>query len=41
MLPAFLAAAWMSVPAAVLAVTVVEWLATGTGIGSLMALAAS
>ena len=31
----------MSVPAAVLAVTVVEWLATGTGVGSLMALAAS
>lgn len=31
----------MSVPAAVLAVTVVEWLATGRGIGSLMALSAS
>lgn len=41
MLPSFFAAARMSVPAAVLAVTVVEWLATGTGIGSLMALAAS
>lgn len=41
MLPAFFAAARMSVPAAVLAVTVVEWLATGTGIGSLMAVAAS
>lgn len=41
MLPAFFAAARMSVPAAVLAVTVVEWLATGTGIGSLMALSAS
>jgi ABC-type nitrate/sulfonate/bicarbonate transport system permease component len=41
MLPAFFAAARMSVPAAVLAVTVVEWLATGSGIGSLMALAAS
>ena len=41
MLPAFFAAARMSVPAAVLAVTVVEWLATGTGLGSLMALAAS
>lgn len=41
MLPAFFAAARMSVPAAVLAVTVVEWLATGTGVGSLMALAAS
>ena len=31
----------MSVPAAVLAVTVVEWLATGTGVGNVMALAAS
>ena len=41
MLPAFFAAARMSVPAAVLAVTVVEWLATGRGIGSLMALSAS
>ncbi len=41
MLPAFFAAARMSVPAAVLAVTVVEWLATGHGIGSLMALSAS
>lgn len=41
MLPAFFAAARMSVPAAVLAATVVEWLATGTGIGNLMALAAS
>ena len=41
MLPAFFAAARMSVPAAVLAVTVVEWLALGTGVGSLMALAAS
>lgn len=41
MLPAFFAAARMSVPAAVLAVTVVEWLATGTGIGALMALSAS
>lgn len=41
MLPAFFAAARMSVPAAVLAVTVVEWLATGNGIGSLMALSAS
>lgn len=41
MLPALFAAARMSVPAAVLAVTVVEWLATGHGIGSLMALSAS
>ena len=41
MLPAFFAAARMSVPAAILAVTVIEWLATGRGIGSLMALSAS
>ena len=41
MLPAFFAAARMSVPAAILAVTVVEWLATGRGLGSLMALSAS
>lgn len=41
MLPALFAAARMSVPAAVLAVTVVEWLATGGGIGGLMALSAS
>lgn len=41
MLPAFFAAARMAVPAAVLAVTVVEWLATGIGIGTLMAMAAS
>jgi len=41
MLPAFFAAARMNVPAAVLAVTVVEWLATGNGIGSLMAVSAS
>ena len=38
MLPAFFAAAKMAVPAAVLAVTTTEWLATGRGIGSLMAL---
>ena len=31
MLPAFFAAARMAVPAAVLAVTVVEWLGTGHG----------
>ena len=41
MLPAFFAAARMAVPASVLAVTVAEWLATGAGIGSLMALSAS
>ncbi|MGP1356685.1 ABC transporter permease [Roseicyclus sp.] len=41
MLPAFFAAARMAVPASVLAVTVVEWLATGNGIGSLMAMSAS
>ncbi|MCK0149456.1 ABC transporter permease subunit [Marivita sp. S6314] len=41
MLPAFFAAARMNVPASVLAVTVVEWLATGKGIGSVMALSAS
>ena len=41
MLPALFASARMSVPAAVLAVTVVEWLATGRGIGGLMALSAS
>ncbi|MCW5715934.1 MAG: ABC transporter permease subunit [Bauldia sp.] len=40
-LPAFFAAARMAVPAAVLAATVAEWLATGTGIGNLMALTAS
>jgi ABC-type nitrate/sulfonate/bicarbonate transport system permease component len=40
-LPAFFASARMAVPAAVLAATVAEWLATGTGIGTLMALAAS
>ncbi len=41
MLPAFFAAARINVPASVLAVTVVEWLATGNGLGSLMALSAS
>ena len=41
MLPAFFAAARMAVPSAVLAATVAEWLATGTGIGNLMALTAS
>lgn len=41
MLPALFAAARMSLPAAVLAVTVAEWLATGRGLGHLMALSAS
>lgn len=41
MLPAFFAAARMAVPASVLAATVAEWLATGTGMGNLMALAAA
>lgn len=41
MLPAFFASARMSVPAAILAVTVVEWLATGRGLGNLMTLSAS
>ncbi len=41
MLPAFFAAARMAIPAAILAVTTAEWLATGHGIGSLMALTAS
>ena len=37
----FFASARMSVPAAILAVTVVEWLATGRGLGHLMTLSAS
>ncbi|MEO3388560.1 ABC transporter permease subunit [Mesorhizobium sp. CAU 1741] len=41
MLPAFFASARIAVPAAILAATVAEWLATGTGIGSLMAISAS
>ena len=40
MLPAFFAAARIAVPATVLAATVAEWLATGTGMGNLMAIAA-
>lgn len=40
-LPAFFAAARMAVPAALLAATVAEWLATGQGIGNLMALSSS
>lgn len=41
MLPAFFASARMAVPAALLAVTTAEWLATGKGVGVLMALTAS
>lgn len=41
MLPAFFASARIGVPAAILAVTVVEWLATGRGLGNLMTLSAS
>lgn len=41
MLPAFFASARMAVPAALLAVTTTEWLATGKGIGTLMALTAT
>ncbi len=41
MLPAFFASAKMAVPAALLAVTTAEWLATGTGVGALMAMTAS
>jgi ABC-type nitrate/sulfonate/bicarbonate transport system permease component len=41
MLPAFFASARMAVPAAILAATTAEWLATGIGIGSLMAMTAS
>ncbi|RAK23994.1 ABC transporter permease [Salipiger aestuarii] len=41
MLPAFFASARMAVPAAILAVTTAEWLATGRGIGALMATVAS
>ncbi|WP_138469073.1 ABC transporter permease [Poseidonocella sp. HB161398] len=41
MLPAFFASARMAVPAAILAVTTAEWLATGRGIGALMAMTAS
>ena len=41
MLPSFFASARMAVPAAILAATTTEWLATGIGMGSLMALTAS
>lgn len=41
MLPAFFASARMAIPASILAVTTAEWLATGRGIGALMAMTAS
>ena len=41
MLPAFFAAARMGMPAAILVVTTAGWLATGNGIGTLIALTAS
>lgn len=41
MAPAFFASARMAVPSALLAATTAEWLATGTGMGGLMALTAS
>lgn len=41
MAPAFFASARMAVPTALLAATTAEWLATGTGMGSLMALTAA
>ena len=41
MAPAFFAAARIAVPATVLAATVAEWLATGTGMGNLMAVTAA
>ncbi|MFT3851647.1 MAG: ABC transporter permease subunit [Ilumatobacteraceae bacterium] len=40
MVPAFFAAARIAVPATVLAATVAEWLATGTGMGNLMSVSA-
>ena len=41
MAPAFFAAARIAAPSAILAATVAEWLATGTGIGNLMAVTAA
>jgi sulfonate transport system permease protein len=41
MVPAACAAARMAVPAAILAATTTEWLATGIGMGTLMAISAS
>ncbi|MEV8267762.1 ABC transporter permease subunit [Microbacterium sp. NPDC076911] len=41
MLPAFFSAARIAAPSAILAATVAEWLATGTGIGNLLAVTAA
>lgn len=41
MLPAFFAAARIGAPSAILAATVAEWLATGTGMGSLLSVSAA
>ncbi len=41
MMPAFFAAARIAAPSAILAATVAEWLATGTGIGNLLAVTAA
>lgn len=41
MLPAFFAAARIGAPSAILAATVAEWLATGTGVGSLLSVSAA
>ncbi|HEY5848288.1 MAG TPA: ABC transporter permease subunit [Microlunatus sp.] len=41
MMPAFFSAARIAAPSALLAATVAEWLATGTGIGNLLAIAAA
>lgn len=41
MMPAFFSAARIAAPSAILAATVAEWLATGTGIGNLMSVTAA
>jgi ABC-type nitrate/sulfonate/bicarbonate transport system permease component len=41
MMPAFFSAARIAAPSAILAATVAEWLATGTGVGNLMAVSAA
>ncbi|MDX2377660.1 ABC transporter permease subunit [Microbacterium sp. LRZ72] len=41
MMPAFFSAARIAAPSAILAATVAEWLATGTGIGNLLAVTAA
>src|SRR5690606_38381579 len=41
MAPAFFAAARIAAPTALLAATVAEWLATGTGLGNMMAVDAA